>query len=116
MKKFIPVIRTIATLGFAISVALPAAAENTPEAAIAVAGHAVRSVSILYSPAELSTDSGRAELYTSIKRAAREVCGPTGLREAGSLNMASRNRRCAEQAVSDAMTQISSGHLVAAGH
>ena len=116
MKKFMPVIRTIATLGVAISVALPAAAESTPEAAIALAGQAVRSVSILYSPAELSTESGRAELYTSIKRAAREVCGPTGLREAGSLAMASRNRRCAEQAGSDAMAQVNSGRLASAEH
>ncbi len=116
MKKFIPGIMTIATLSIAMSVAVPAAAERAPEAAMPEAGTGIRTVSIQYAPTELSTESGRAKLYADIKRAAREVCGPTGLRDAGSLALASRNRRCAEQAVSDAMAQVDSGHLATAGH
>jgi len=116
MKKFIPGIMTIATLSIAMSVAVPAAAERAPEAAMPEAGTGIRTVSIQYAPTELSTESGRAKLYADIKRAAREVCGPTGLRDAGSLALASRNRRCAEQALSDAMAQVDSGHLATAGH
>ncbi len=116
MKKFIPGIMTIATLSIAMSVAVPAAAERAPEAAMPEAGTGIRTVSIQYAPSELSTDTGRAKLYADIKRAAREVCGPTGLRDAGSLALASRNRRCAEQAVSDAMARVDSGRLATAGH
>jgi hypothetical protein len=39
-----------------------------------------------------------------------------GLRDAGGLALASRNRRCAEQAVSDAMARVDSGRLATAGH
>jgi len=116
MKKFLPGIMTIATLSIAMSVAVPAAAERAPEAAMPEAGTGIRTVSIQYAPSELSTDTGRAKLYADIKRAAREVCGPTGLRDAGSLALASRNRRCAEQAVSDAMARVDSGRLATAGH
>ena len=116
MKKFIPGIMTIATLSIAMSVTVPAAAESIPKAAVPEADTGIRTVSIQYAPTELSSDSGRAELYARIKRAAREVCGPTGLRDAGGLAMASRNRRCAEQAVSDAMAQVDSGRLATAGH
>lgn len=116
MKKFIPGIMTIVTLSIAMSVTVPAAAESAPVAAIPEAGAGIRTVSIQYVPAELSTDSGRAELYARIKQAAREVCGPAGPRDAGGLAMASRNRRCAEQAVSDAMAQVDSVRLAAAGH
>ncbi len=116
MKKFVPGIMTIATLSIAMSVAVPAAAERAPEAAMIEAGTGIRTVSIQYAPKELSTDSGRANLYARIKQAASEVCGPTGMREAGNLTMASRNRRCAEQAVSGAMAQIDSVRLATAGH
>jgi UrcA family protein len=116
MKKYIPGIMTIATLSIAISVALPAAAESAPKATIPEAGTGIRTVSIQYVPTELSTDRGREKLHARIKQAAREVCGPAGPRDAGGLAMASRNRRCAEQAVSDAMAQINSGRLATAGH
>ena len=116
MKKFIPGIMTIATLSIATSFALPASAESAPEAAIPEAGAGIRTVSIQYAPTELSTESGRATLYARIKQAAREVCGPTGLRDAGGLALASRNRKCAEQAVSDALAQVDSGRLATAVH
>ena len=45
------------------------------------------------------------------ERAARNVCGPTGLREAGGLQMASRNRACYDEAVSAAVSQVGSAQL-----
>lgn len=116
MKKTIRVIMTAATLGIAMSATVPAVAERAAQAVMPGADTGIRTVSIQYAPTELSTDSGRAKLYADIKRAAREVCGPTGLRDAGSLALASRNRRCAEQAVSDAMARVDSGRLATAGH
>jgi UrcA family protein len=116
MKTFIPGILTIAAFGLATSLAIPVAAEEAPEAATPEAGTGIQSISIQYAPVALSTDSGRAKLYGEIKHAAREVCGPTGLREAGSLTIASRNRKCTEQAVSAAMVQLGSSQLAATGH
>ena len=106
---------TIATLSIAMSVAVPAAAERASEAAIPEAGTGIRTVSIQYAPTELSTDSGRENLYARIRDAAREVCGPVGHLQAGSLAMASRNRKCAEQAVSAAMARVNPGQMASAG-
>lgn len=116
MKTFAPGILTIAAFSIAASIALPAAAEEVAETAISAAGTGFQSISIQYAPAQLSSDEGRTNLYGKIKHAAKEVCGPTGLREAGSLTIASRNRNCIEQAVSAAMGQVESSQLAAIGH
>ena len=116
MKSFVTGIRTIAAFSIVASLAFPAAAEETPEAAIPEAGTGIKSISIQYAPAELSSNQGRADLYGKIRHAAREVCGPTGLREAGSLTLAARNRKCIEQAISEALGQVGSSQLAAIGH
>lgn len=115
MNRFIPGVLAIAAFGLATSLAIPAAAEEAPAAAIPEAGTGIQSISIQYVPAELSSVSGRAKLLGEIKHAAREVCGPAGLRETGSLTIASRNRKCAEQAVSAAMGQLGSSQVAATG-
>ena len=116
LKTFVPGILNIAAFSVAVSLALPAAAEETPEAAIPQAGTGIQSISIQYASAELNSEEGRTNLYGKIRQAAREVCGPTGLREAGSLTIASRNRRCMEDAMSVAMGQVGSSQLAAVGH
>ena len=116
MKNFVTGVLTIASLSIATSFAVPAAAEDTPRAAIPEAGTGIQSISIQYAPAVLSTDEGRANLYGKIKHAAGQVCGPTGLREAGSLAIASRNRKCVEDAMAAAMGQVDSSQLAAIGH
>lgn len=116
MKNFVTGVLTIATFSIASSLAVPAAAEDAPEAAIPEAGTGIQSISIQYAPAELSTDRGRAILYGKIKRAAGQVCGPTGPREAGGLAIASRNRQCVKDAMAAAMGQIGSSQLAAIGH
>ncbi len=116
MKTFEPGILTIAAFSIATALALPAAAEEAPEAAIPGAGTGIQTISIQYAPAQLTSDEGRANLYGKIRHAAREVCGPTGLREAGSLAMASRNRQCVKDAMAAAMGQIGSSQLAAIGH
>jgi UrcA family protein len=116
MKTFVPGILNIAAFSVAVSLALPAAAEEAPEAAIPQAGTGIHSISIQYATAELNSEKGRTNLYGKIRQAAEEVCGPAGLREAGSLTMASRNRRCIEEAMSAAIGQVESSQLAAVGH
>ncbi|MEE4143401.1 MAG: UrcA family protein [Halieaceae bacterium] len=116
MKTFATRTLSIAAFGIAVSLALPGAAEEAPEAAIPAAGTGIQTISIQYAPAQLNSDEGRAELYGKIRHAAREVCGPTGLLEAGGLRIASRNRKCIEQAMSAAMGQVESNQLAAMGY
>ena len=116
MKNCVTGVLTIAAFSVATSFAVPAMAADAPEAAIPEAGGPIQSISVQYAPAQLSSDEGRANLYSRIKHAAEQVCGPTGLRETGSLTIASRNRKCVEEAMSAAMGQVGSSQLAALGH
>ena len=116
MKNFVNGVLTIAAFSIATSLAVPATAEDVPTAALPDAGSPIQSISIQYAPAQLSSEEGRANLYGKIKNAAEQVCGPTGLRETGSLSIASRNRKCVEDAMSAAMGQVGSSQLAALGH
>ena len=92
-----------------------AADEQGVASAKSVHGISVQTVSVPYYSAELGDAEGLASLHARIRSAAREVCGPTGLRQAGSLSMSSRNRQCYEDAVDAAVSQIGSGQLAAIG-
>ena len=102
---------TAAALSLAVSLSNQAMAERAPEIAILEAGVIVQTVSIPYSQAELATDGGRDTLYSKIRNAAQEVCGPTGLRETGSLSISVRNRKCYQEAVDAAVSQVESGQV-----
>lgn len=116
MKSLIYSPLSIATAAIlAASLATPASAEAPAEPAVPRAGHSIQSVSIPYSAAELSTEQGRSELYGRIRQAAREVCGPTGLRETGSLAISSRNRACYREAVAAATSQVTASQVAALG-
>jgi UrcA family protein len=97
---------------FAVAASLPVAASTEMVSTTAPgAGTELQSVSIHYSRAELATDSGRTELYSRIRRAARKVCGPTEPRQAGGLALASRNRSCYQQAMEAAVRQVGAAQL-----
>ena len=104
-----------ATLSAVISFSSQASAGETQEMSVNQPGLGIQTVSIPYAIAELSTDEGRANLHAKIRHAAREVCGPTGLRETGSLTLSSRNRKCYEEAVDAAVSQVSHGQLASTG-
>lgn len=102
-------------LSLALGLSAPAGAEeaqapNTPRSA------STESVSISYSNAELGTEEGRSTLQRKIKRAAEQVCGPTSYREAGSLAIASQNRKCVNDAVTAAATQLDASSVASLAH
>ena len=75
-----------------------------------------QSIKIQYARGELATDGGLDVLHGKIKRAAAEICGPTGLREAGGLTNASRNRKCYDDALSAAVSQLGSDGMASLGY
>ena len=74
-----------------------------------------QSVKVEYSPDMLMTDAGRQELDQRIRRAARQVCGPTSVRRAGDLKAAAYNRRCTDQAIEAASLQLDVNRLARLG-
>ena len=67
---------------------------------------AVKEATVAYGDLDLTSPDGQATLGYRIERAAREVCGATDLRRAGSLALATRNSACVEQAVNAATRQV----------
>ena len=104
-----------AALVMVVGMANQASAEQAGAMAPPSAGMEIKSLSIPYAAVELGTDDGRADLYGKIRQAARKVCGPTGLRETGSLSISSRNRKCYQDAVAAAVSQVGSDQLAAIG-
>ncbi|MHA7816899.1 MAG: UrcA family protein [Pseudohaliea sp.] len=67
---------------------------------------AARETTVAYGDLDLGSPAGQATLAYRIERAAREVCGATDLRRAGSLALATRNSACVEQAVNAATRKV----------
>ena len=112
MKNFtINNVVTATAFSLAVGLSSHASAEQIQEQTFSAKVSETQSISIAYDSGDLATDEGRANLYGKIKRAAKEVCGPTGLREAGSLNLASRNRMCVDAAMEAAASQVESRQL-----
>ncbi len=102
-----------ASLSLALGFAGNAAADAFDETIVHAPGLGVKSVTIQYDATDLATEEGVIELHSQIKRAARHICGPTSLHRAGSLNMATRNRECSEEAIQVAVSQVGSNQLAA---
>lgn len=62
----------------------------------------------------ISSPEGQDALYSRISRAAKQVCGPSNRRDAGSLRMARRNRDCYEDALSRALSEVNKSAVAAA--
>lgn len=77
------------------------------------AATSTQSISIRYTPADLGTEDSRAILQNRIRRAAERVCGPTNYRKAGSLAMASHNRKCVNDALEAAAIQLGESRVAA---
>jgi UrcA family protein len=105
--------KVVSATAFSLAVMLSsqANANATQEQAMSSQMIETQSISIPYADRDLATDTGRANLLGKIKRAAKEVCGPTGSREAGGLRFASRNRECYENAMEAAVSQVETGQL-----
>jgi len=105
-------VATAAAFSLAVLLSSQAGAEEIQEQAFSDRMIATQSISIAYNGSDLATDEGRTNLFGKIKRAAKEVCGPTGSREAGGLTLASRNRECYKSAMEAALSQVDTGQLV----
>jgi UrcA family protein len=99
-------------VGFSANVA----AEQFDEAIVYGPDQGMTSVTVQYHASDLATEEGVLELHSQIKRAAKGICGPTGLRMAGSLSEMARNRECYEEAVEVAISQVGSSQLAALSH
>lgn len=102
---------TATAFSLAVGLSSHASAEQIQEQSFSAKMGETQSISIAYGSGDLATDEGRANLYGKIKRAAKEVCGPTGARDAGSLSLASRNRKCIDAAMDAAASQIETRQL-----
>jgi len=68
-------------------------------------------VTVVYSAAELSSQYGKARIKGLVRQAARQVCGETSLREAGSLRNLAANKTCFNDAVEKAMNTVEGPQL-----
>lgn len=100
---------TAVAVTLSLGVVMTAKAELVDETVVST--HATGSKSVTYSRAELTTEQGRQSLEARIRRAAEDVCGPVGYREAGSLALSARNKECADQAVAQAMSQMGADQI-----
>ena len=116
MKNFVTgSVFSVAVTSLALAFSAQVSAETVDETFVHGDRDGMQSITIQYTASELNTEDGLENLYGQIKRAARQVCGPTGLREAGGLSTATRNRECYEEAVSAAVSQVGSEQLAAIG-
>ena len=84
------------TFTLALAFALTASAATHADAGVPV------SITIDSSGYDLSTTSGQQLLQSKIKRTAKRICGPVGVRAAGSLAQARANKRCIEKSMQQA--------------
>lgn len=64
------------------------------------------SLSVSLADLNLSNDAGVEALYRRLQRAARQVCGPQNLREAGSIQALNFNRKCVSTSLDRAVAEI----------
>lgn len=107
---------TATALSLGVLLANQAGAEGIQEQDMSSRVVETHSISVPYTGSDLATDSGRANLYGKIKRAAKQVCGPTDPRQAGGLKLASRNRDCYDSAMEAAISQVETGQLASLAH
>ena len=74
-----------------------------------------QTVTVEYDQMELATEEGREAVEFRISKAAREVCGPSSVKEAGDLEFATRNRQCYRDAVSAAHSQLETAAAAVTG-
>ena len=86
-----------------LALTIPAAAN-----AAMIKGYDENSVVVNTEAFNLSSSTGQEMLYERLKTAARQVCGSTNLREAGSLERVLDNRTCYQDALAQAVEDVNS--------
>lgn len=75
-------------------------------ASYASADDLITSVKVRYASIDVNDPKGQEQLYRRLKRAARQVCGPTGIKGTGSIARVAENRLCAEHALNEAVRKV----------
>jgi UrcA family protein len=102
-------------LGLLLVLPIGASASDYGETYVSTTGAKSEQVTVDYSDLDLSKRAGIESLHGRISRAARRVCGPSDWRQAGSTRIASANRACYDNAVSEGLKQIDSALVAATG-
>jgi len=95
-----------ATISLVAGFSMSAAAGQFDETLVQGDSAEIQTVRVQYLPSDLATAEGREILHSRLRQAAKKVCGPTNLRDAGGLRNMSRNRQCYDQALQAAASQI----------
>ncbi len=97
-------------------VAVSAMAGGYQEATL-VQAHAMEARTAHVSVADLNPASveGQEALHGRLSQAAREVCGSTDYRIAGSIRVAANNRACYESALAEALSQVHAAQVADIG-
>jgi UrcA family protein len=95
---------------FAISAGLSMAvsAGNYSETVVTTSAEGLRTTTVSYADLDLASTQGKEALEHRVSKAAREVCGSSHFREAGSVSRAVENKSCYENAMAQAMKKVSS--------
>ncbi len=106
--------KRIAALVFGLGscMAMTAMAGSYQEATL-VQAHGMEARTARVSVADLNTATaeGQSALHGRLSQAAREVCGSTDYRIAGSVRVAANNRACYESALAEALSQVNAAQV-----
>ncbi len=74
--------------------------------AVMVKSADAKSVTVSTSGLDLTSTEGQVMLHAKLQNAARQVCGPTNIRETGSIAVSVENRNCAKDAFEKALKTV----------
>ena len=105
-----------AVIGLAASASVmanPAITSETSygETVVTTSAEGLRTATVSYADLDLNTDKARETLHYRLSYAAHKVCGSTERSDAGSLAQASKNRSCYNDAMDEAMSNVSNGQV-----
>lgn len=100
-------IKSLVAIGLAAVLAAPVI---TSAATQGFAGEET-SVRVNYADLDLSSTAGVKALYTRLKAASEEACGPTNYRDAGTLQQLVKNKACYTEALNKAVSKVNNAEL-----
>ncbi|GMR17487.1 MAG: hypothetical protein BMS9Abin32_603 [Gammaproteobacteria bacterium] len=92
-----------------VALSLPAVSQ----AGVTESGTREARIHVSYADLDLSKAAGVTALYTRLKVAAQQACGPTNLREVGSVQRAQKNKACYNSLLSRAVAKLDNDYLAA---
>ena len=100
-----------ARIGFTAAAVLAVSLPVTSSASLKSASSEEVRLSVNYADIDLDSAAGVDRLYRRLKSAASGACGPTSLREAGSLEQVANNKACAKQLLDRAIQKVDNAEL-----